>query len=203
MKFPKTPAIVKPFARGLVWNIVTDKKEIYLTFDDGPVVGVTDVILDVLKKYGANATFFCLGKQVEANKELFQRILLEGHAVGNHSYSHPNGWKTDNETYFENIQKGQQLIHSNLFRPPYGRISLSQIKALKMTYKIIMWDVLSYDYDASVPFEKCIENVVDNVENGSIVVFHDSEKAKANVLAALPKVLEYLTAKGYSFKGLA
>ena len=203
MKFPKTPAIVKPFARDLVWNISTAERIVYLTFDDGPVSGVTDVILDILESFNAKATFFCLGKQIEQNKALFERIKSEGHVLGNHSYNHPNGWKTNNQEYFDNVEKGNQLIRSKLFRPPYGRITLPQVKRLKESYKIIMWDVLSYDYDNSVTIEQCYKNVIENVEEGSIVVFHDSEKGRENVLNVLPKVLEYYSKKGYGFKSLA
>lgn len=202
MKFPKTPAIVKPFARDLVWNIPTDEKVVCLTFDDGPTPGVTDVVLDILNDFNAKATFFCLGKQVEKHAELFQRIIHEGHSIGNHSYTHLNGWKTKNEIYFQDIEKAQELIKSSLFRPPYGKISLSQAKHLKTQYKLIMWDVLSYDYDATVSTAECFKNVVDNVENGSIVVFHDSEKAKKNVVESLPLVLDYLCNNQYAFKAL-
>lgn len=202
MKFPKTPAIVKPFARDLVWNIATEEKVVYLTFDDGPTPNVTDKVLDILEQYSAKATFFCLGKQVEQFPGLFERTRSSGHTIGNHSYSHPNGWKTDNDAYFSDIEKAQQLINSKILRPPYGRITMSQVKHLKQNYKLIMWDVLSYDYDSSVSEQQCYNNVINNTENGSIVVFHDSEKAQQNVLNVLPKVLESLKESGFEFKPL-
>lgn len=199
MYFVKTPAIVKPFARDLVWNIATKEKVVYLTFDDGPTPGVTEQVLGLLKQYKAKATFFCLGEQVAQNPDLFNLLKEELHAIGNHSWSHPNGWKTSDATYFEDVEKAAQLISSSLFRPPYGKASKAQVKELKKHYKIIMWDVLSGDFDASNTPQQCFVNVRDNTAPGSIVVFHDSIKAKENMLYALEETLKYFGEREFRF----
>ena len=149
--------------------------------------------------HNIEATFFCLGKNVEEHPEIYQRILAEGHAVGNHSYSHPSGWKTKNEDYFKDVKKGNKTVQSKIFRPPYGRITRSQANKLKGEYNIIMWNVLSGDYDEKVSPERCLSNVVDNTESGSIIVFHDSEKAEQSLRYALPKAIEMLLVKGFKF----
>ena len=188
--FVKTPNLLKPLMGDMVWNIETDQNEIYLTFDDGPTPGVTDWVLDLLKQYNAQATFFCVGKNVVAHPELYWRILEEGHAVGNHSFDHPNGWDTKDEDYFKNVAQCAELVDSNLFRPPYGKISRSQSKKLREQYKLIMWDVLAGDFDLSITAEECYRNVVDNTSKGSIVVLHDSIKAEKNLKYVLPRVFE-------------
>jgi len=199
----KTPALLKPLAKDLLWHVETAQREVYFTFDDGPTPGVTEPTLDLLKQYNAQGTFFCLGKNTEANPELFSRIALEGHAVGNHTYDHPDGWKTSQIAYLRNVVSAKKTITSNLFRPPYGRITPAQVNALKNHFQLVMWDVLSADFDSNNSPEQCYENVVKNVNPGSIVVFHDSLKASTNMLFALERSLDYLSRDGYIFRALS
>jgi len=181
-----------------------DKKIIYLTFDDGPHPIATPFILDELKKYNAKATFFCIGKNVVEEHDLYRRILMEGHRVGNHSHTHVNGWKTADRAYIEDIQHAASYIDSNLFRPPYGRISRFQVNNLKsaFNFKVVMWDVLSADFDKSLSGEKCALNVIANARAGSIAIFHDSEKAFERMSIALPKVLLHFHEQGYAFHAI-
>lgn len=202
MYLAKSPNIIKKYYPTLVWDIPNDNNKIYLTFDDGPVSGVTEWVLDVLKQYNVKATFFCIGDNVQQNPAVYRRILNEGHAVGNHSQNHINGWKSDDEVYFDNIKKCTKLVDSNLFRPPYGRIKKSQLDKIQEDYKIIMWDVLSGDFDLKITSEKCYNNVVKNTRSGSIIVFHDSVKAAENLKHALPNVIEFLLAKGFVFDAI-
>lgn len=187
--------------KNLIWKISTKEKYIYLTFDDSPCLETTDFILKNLEKYNAEATFFCLGKNIEIHPSLYAKIL-EKHKIGNHSYSHLNGWKTKNNIYFEDIEKAQKIINSDIFRPPYGKITPFQIKVLKKKYKIVMWEVMSRDFSIKTPSEKCLENVLKHTKSGSIIVLHDSKKAKKNMQYILPKILKYYTEKGYIFKKL-
>ena len=201
--FVKTPLFFKWIFRGCVWNLQNEDKSIYLSFDDGPHPEVTSLVLDILKEYNAKATFFCIGKNVAAYPSVYQRIIDEGHAVGNHTYNHLNGWKTEDEEYLNDVYEAQKFIDSDLFRPPYGRISNFKIKLLsKLRYrmKIIMWTVLSGDFDPQISKETCCDNVILNTKSGSIVVFHDSEKAKEKMLYTLPLVLSHFKAKGFNFK---
>ncbi len=193
------PSFLRKIYSSLTWHIPVTDKKVFLTFDDGPVQEATPFVLDVLKKYNAHATFFCIGKNVEINPYLYNKILSEGHATGNHTHTHVNGWKTKCDAYIENVERCAENINSNLFRPPYGKISRKQIKALVPNYKIIMWDVLSYDFDKEVTQEKCLQNVLENVRPGSVIVFHDSIKAFNNMSYVLPIVLEKLTSLGYNF----
>jgi peptidoglycan/xylan/chitin deacetylase (PgdA/CDA1 family) len=202
MYIVKTPSIIKPFAKDFLWQVPTTEKEIYLTFDDGPTPGVTDIALDLLKASNAKATFFCLGKNVEAHSELFSRIKKEGHSIGNHSWDHPDGWKTHDVSYLKNVLRASKVIDSKLFRPPYGRITPKQIGALKHRFKAVMWTVLSADFDTTITPEKCLENVLNNIDNGSIVVFHDSIKAKTNMLYALEHSLQFFNEEGYTLRAL-
>ncbi len=198
----KIPKIVKLIAPTLVYDIKSDDKVVYLTFDDGPIPESTPAILDILDSISARATFFCLGKNVDKNRDLFNLIKQKNHSIGNHSYNHVNGWATKNKDYFDDIERAEELIDSNLFRPPYGKITPSQIKYLKGKYKIVMWDVLSGDFDPDINVKKCINNVVNNVKPGSIIVFHDSQKAKSITIKALPEILKLLSDSGYKFKGI-
>lgn len=182
------------------WQIPTEEKVVYLTFDDGPIPGVTSKVLQILKENQIKATFFCVGENVDKYPEIFNQIIEEGHLVGNHTYNHIKGFKCSNSIYFENIEKANKIIKSNLFRPPYGLLKNSQFNILKLKYKIIMWDVISCDYDSKLTPEDCFTNVINFVRNGSIITFHDSFKAEKNVLSALPKVIEYLKEQGYSFR---
>ena len=204
MYLTKTPFWLRSLYPSLVWRMqVQGEKKIYLTFDDGPHPQATPFVLDQLAAYGAKATFFCIGKNVAAEPDIYQRILAEGHTVGNHTQHHLNGWKTDDTTYLHDIATAEQYIYSNLFRPPYGRIKRSQIKALhQQQKKIIMWDVLSADFDTRLTGEACLAYVLYHTQPGSIVLFHDSAKAWDRMSVALPKVLEYFSEKGFRFEGI-
>jgi peptidoglycan/xylan/chitin deacetylase (PgdA/CDA1 family) len=200
--FIKTPWIVKQIFSSYVWNLSPNEHIVYLTFDDGPDPEVTPWVLDLLKQYNAHATFFCIGSNVEQYPEVYQRILNEDHVVGNHTYDHINGWKTNTDKYIADVDKASAFIKSNLFRPPYGKITTKQARqipsALQCTdAKIIMWDVLSADFDTNYSPEECLNNVVKNVTDGSIIVFHDSEKAFPNLKYSLLGSLEYLKKEGY------
>lgn len=192
--FIKIPWVVKKIFPDYIWHLPS-ADTVYLTFDDGPHPTITPWVLDQLKEHNAQATFFCIGSNVEKYPEVYQRILNEGHAVGNHTYRHLNGWKTDDKTYLEDILEAAALLNANLFRPPYGRIKNKQAKQLfriMPNVKIIMWDILGCDFDVSITPQQCLANVVENVSAGSIIVFHDSEKAFNNLRFALPKTLEFL-----------
>jgi peptidoglycan/xylan/chitin deacetylase (PgdA/CDA1 family) len=180
---------------------------VYLTFDDGPHPQITPWVLEQLKKYNALATFFCIGKNVLLYPEVYERIQAEGHSVGNHTQHHVNGWKVSTETYLDDVRAAAQIIKSRLFRPPYGRIKKAQAAQIKNALqqedaKIVMWDVLSADFDAALSPEQCVELVLKNATAGSVIVFHDSEKAAPNLQFALPKVLEALSRRKYVFKRL-
>ncbi|MBI3501797.1 MAG: polysaccharide deacetylase family protein [Bacteroidetes bacterium] len=195
-----------------VWRIPTKEKKIFLTFDDGPVPEITPWVLSTLKQFNAKATFFCVGENVEKHPEVFRQIISEGHSIGNHTYNHLNGWKTKKENYLENIERCNRIIKSQipstkaqekkLFRPPYGRIKNSQFSILNSQYSVVMWDVLSGDFDATTSEEKCLKNVLTKTREGSIVVFHDSMKAKRNLFYTLPKFLTCFFENGYQFKHL-
>jgi peptidoglycan-N-acetylglucosamine deacetylase len=206
MFFVKTPILLMKVFPELIWRYKEKEKEktnhIYLTFDDGPTPGITTWVLDQLRQFEAKGTFFCLGKNVEKNPDLYKRIIEEGHAVGNHTYSHLKGWQMDNTEYFNDIDLAGCLIESNLFRPPYGKFKNSQIKYLSDNYKIVMWDILSQDYSQNIPPDKVLSNVLENIRGGSIVVFHDSVKAEPNLTYALPRVLESLSEK-YEFRKIS
>ncbi|MDO7173409.1 polysaccharide deacetylase family protein [Mariniflexile sp. AS56] len=214
----KTPLVVKKMFPNYVWDIATNDNVIYLTFDDGPTPEITTWTLDTLKAFNAKATFFCIGNNIEKHPEIFQHILDEGHAIGNHTNNHIKGWKTKAKDYLENVSLCESVFknkipHSgtgnspspivNLFRPPYGQITPKQgKKLLGLGYKIIMWDILSFDWEKDIPKETCLKNVLSKTTNGSIVVFHDSVKASKNMQYVLPKVLKYYSKKGFSFKAL-
>jgi|SRR5687768_2253406 len=197
-----TPQYVQALFPGLTWKMPGDEKIIYLTFDDGPIPEVTPWILDTLEAYNAKATFFCVGDNVRKYPDIYQHILSSGHTVGNHTLNHLSGWSTENIPYFHNIRHCARVVSSGLFRPPYGKLRPSQISFLQRHYQIIMWDVLSADFDNDITPEDCFQNVIQNAEQGSIVVFHDSLKAETNLRFALPQVLEYFSAKGFQFNAL-
>ena len=203
--FVKTPWWLRKLYRGLVWRIPTVEKVLYLSFDDGPHPVATPFVLDELAKYGAKGTFFCIGKNVEAHPEIYRRIMMEGHRVGNHTQDHLNGWKVDDRRYLESIREAARRIDSDLFRPPYGRIGPLQSSVLRSApfhYNIIMWDVLSADFDRALTGERCARNVIRYGRPGSIVVFHDSEKAFDRLREALPMVLKEFAARGYRFDAI-
>nr|MBC7613969.1 polysaccharide deacetylase family protein [Pseudopedobacter sp.] len=206
----KTPLLLKKiYPKNLLWNKSRADKNIFLTFDDGPIPIVTPWVLKTLKNFNAKATFFCIGENIIKHPKVFEQLKADGHQVGNHTFNHLKGSKTDDKTYFENYLKCQQITQTNLFRPPYGRIKRSQIKLIQASNKpenvnqkptIIMWDVLSGDFDINHSPEKCLKNILRHTENGSIVVFHDSIKAWETLEYVLPKALAYWTTQGYQFK---
>jgi peptidoglycan-N-acetylglucosamine deacetylase len=194
------------FPKGLVWSIDTDQTPtVYITFDDGPHPTATPFVLELLKKYNAHATFFCVGHNVTKFLGVYQRILAEGHKTANHTFNHMNGRKTDDATYLANIENAARHIDSNLFRPPYGMIRGTQAKQLRQLHpdwKIIMWSVLSGDFDRYLPAEKCLQNVLRNIKPGAIILFHDSEKAWDRMSFALPRVLEHCRQQGWKMNAI-
>ncbi|PKB16211.1 polysaccharide deacetylase family protein [Flavobacterium sp. 5] len=202
----KTNTFIKKIFSNYVWDIPNTANKVYITFDDGPTPDVTNWVLEELKKYQAKATFFCIGKNIESNPDLFKKVIDEGHAIGNHTFNHYNGWKTNTEDYLKNIFQCQTEINkinsanNKLFRPPYGKIKTSQSKRLKqLGYRVIMWDVLSADFDQTITPEKCLENVLQNVVSGSIIIFHDSVKGFKNLEYVLPQSLKILKERGFTF----
>lgn len=183
----------------MVWDIPNEENKIYLTFDDGPIPEVTEWVLDLLKQYNIKATFFCLACNAVKNPNIYSKIIEAGHTVGNHSYHHLSGWDSDDENYLTNIKKANEYLNAKLFRPPYGRIKKSQISQVVEDYKVIMWDVLSGDFDPKTTPQKCYNNVIKNTKTGSVIVFHDSIKAEENLKNALPKAIEYLLERGFVF----
>lgn len=207
MYFVKTPRLLKKLYNRYIWSLPAAEKKIFLTFDDGPHPVATPFVLEQLRYWNAKATFFCLGKNVLTEKALYQALLSEGHRIGNHTHNHLNGWETDTRTYLNNVLQAARYIDSQLFRPPYGRIKKKQGRLLQggtlgQTFRVIMWDVLSGDFDRSLAPEKCLDHVLKHTRNGSIVVFHDSEKAFKNLSFALPRMLEYFSGKGFTFEAL-
>jgi peptidoglycan/xylan/chitin deacetylase (PgdA/CDA1 family) len=205
----KTHFFIKKVFPRYVWSLPNSKKIVYLTFDDGPTPKITDFVLSELSKFTAKATFFCIGANIKKHPNLFAEILADGHQIGNHTFNHLNGWQTNNEDYLENVllcENEIEKISNNrykLFRAPYGKIRSFQANILlKKGYKIIMWDVLSADFDTSISREKCLKNVIDNVQYGSIIVFHDSVKAFPNLEYTLPKALAILKDRGFSFEAI-
>lgn len=207
MYFVRPNWLMRKMYSSAVWRIPTEEKKIFLTFDDGPIPEITPWVLKILKQFNAKATFFCVGENIEKHPEIFQQIITEGHFIGNHTYNHLNGWKTNTKIYFENISMCNSIIQSrnsqfairNLFRPPYGRMKRSQSSIINKKYSIIMWDVLSGDFDKNTSEAKCLKNVLAKTREGSIVVFHDSIKAKRNLFYSLPKFLEHFSEKGFTF----
>ena len=203
--FIKTPWWLKKIYSSYIWSVDTKEKILYLTFDDGPHQLATPFVLDELKKHNAKATFFCIGKNVLAEPGIYRRIIDEGHAVGNHTQNHLNGWKTKDDTYLADVSEAGKFIDSILFRPPYGRITFFQAKNIKSALKkpaakIIMWDVISGDFDDSLTGEQCLQNIILNAEKGSIIVLHDSQKAFSRLIFFLPLVLKFFEDKGYRFE---
>jgi peptidoglycan/xylan/chitin deacetylase (PgdA/CDA1 family) len=192
-----------------VWSLPSTEKVIYLTFDDGPIPDVTEFVLDQLNLFNAKATFFCVGENIKKHPSIFKKIVENGHSYGNHTYNHIKGWSHSDEYYFENIAKFENELKlqnyqpSTIFRPPYGRIKNSQGKILLKKYKIIMWNLLTCDYDKNLKPELCLKNTIKNTKSGAIIVFHDSLKAEHNLRYVLPLYLEYLKKEGYNFKTIS
>lgn len=202
MYLVKSPFLLRWYYPSLLWNKVRSEKVLYLTFDDGPIPDVTPFVLKTLKSFNAKATFFCIGDNIIKHREIYEQLKKDGHQIGNHTFNHLRGWATADADYLENFNKCQRLTNTQLFRPPYGRIKKSQIRALKTQHpdiQIVMWDVLSGDFDSQLAPQKCYENVVKNSQNGSIVVFHDSIKAFERLEYALPLALKHFTSQGYAF----
>ena len=195
----KTPALIRWLNPRSVWRIPSSEKVLYLTFDDGPIPEITPWVLDTLREADAKATFFCVGDNVRKYPDLYERICMEGHSTGNHTFNHLNGWRTPTDAYLHNVAQCAGLVNSDLFRPPYGRLRASQRAALRRTYKIVMWDVLSGDFDPGITSEKCLHNVVAHAKAGSVVVLHDSLKAARHLRFVLPRILAYFSQKGYRF----
>ena len=226
MRLVTTPKILRLFYPSFLWEMPKGEKKIYLTFDDGPHPTITPQVLEILKKFNAKATFFCVGNNVKKYKDTFEMIKREGHSVGNHTFNHEKGLITKTKDYVDSVIEADALIQSPLFRPPHGRIKFSQIRELKkklrisesqnlrnsesqklrnsetQQLKIVAWTVISYDWDKSLTPDDCYNNVIKNAGDGSIIVFHDSEKAVNNMIPALIKVLEYYSDKGYTFEKL-
>lgn len=188
---------------GIIWDIRDAGKTIFLTFDDGPTPKITEKVLNILDTFQAKATFFCLGRNVERSPEIYNEILNRGHITGNHTYSHLKGWKTNNTQYFEDIELASKFIQSYLFRPPYGQIRRSQIAELRNKYRIVLWEVMSHDYEQRLSKERSLRAMLRYTKEGSILVFHDSAKAYSKLEYILPRFLEHFSSIGYSFKVLS
>lgn len=198
----KTPQFIQDLFPNFTWRIPGKEKILYLTFDDGPIPEVTPWVLEQLDTYDAKATFFCVGKNIERHPDVFKQVIKAGHAVGNHTNNHLNGWSSDNLNYFHDIRHCARVVNTTLFRPPYGRMKPKQAQFLQRHYRIVMWDVLSGDFDPNISVEQCLDNVVSNARPGSIVVFHDSLKAQHTLTHVLPKVLKHFSELGYQFHAL-
>lgn len=202
MYFVNAPIFLRWYYPNVTWNRSRDEKNLYLTFDDGPIPEITPWILDTLRDFNVKATFFCVGENIEKNPEIFERIVKNGHQVGNHTYNHLKGWNHSDEAYIMNVMKCHRLTKSYLFRPPYARAKKSQIALLKNQFEMIYWDVLSGDFDVGLSPQNCLKNVLKYTQNGSIIVFHDNIKAISRVQYALPKAIEHFLKQGYTFKTL-
>ena len=197
--FVKTPSIAKYLYPSLVWKKNTEQKKIWITFDDGPDEKVTPFLVSLLGKYNIKATFFIIGSQAKKHPELVKLIINSGHKIGNHSFSHLNGFSTDNNKYLEDVEQAKKYIDSDIFRPPYGKITPFQIKNLKKDFKIIMWDIMSWDFKENISSNKIYKNVINNIENGSIILFHNNLKSYNNLKKSLKIILEKLKEQEYQF----
>lgn len=205
MIFHRTPGFLRQLYPSLVWSMSSHEKSIYLTFDDGPIPGLTEFILDTLHSFQASATFFCVGHNLVKNREIAQRAIEEGHQLANHTYHHTNGWKLPTYNYLKNMELCENELKTlnqskKLFRPPYGKMKRAQIKSIKQSHSIIMWDVLSGDYSKKIQPKQCLLNTIKSTKNGSIVLFHDNVKAQKNVEYALPRYIEHFRNKDFQFK---
>lgn len=198
----KTPTFIQNIFPNFLWSKPEEDKTLYLTFDDGPIPEVTPWVLEQLANYNAKGTFFCVGENIVKHPEVFEQVKAARHSVGNHTQNHLNGWTTDNLAYFHNIRHCARLVDSDLFRPPYGRLKPKQANFLQRHYTIVMWDVLSGDFDTNITGEQCFQNVLRGTKDGSIIVFHDSIKARPRLEYVLPRVLEHYSKLGYKFETL-
>lgn len=197
--FVKPPVLVRKISSRMVWRIPTDEKIIFLTFDDGPMPGMTDWILDELDRFNAKGTFFCVGENVKKHPDLYQEIINRGHHTGNHTFQHRNSFKTSIVEFVKDVYRARKVIDSRLLRPPYGRIRPLAARILVPRFRIVLWDVLSMDYDQELEPKMVLYNVVSKVRPGSIVVFHDNVKAEKNLRFVLPHVLDHFSRQGYKF----
>src|SRR5512145_3347798 len=202
MKLVRVPRMLKRIFPDITWDIHSTDPVLYLTFDDGPTPGITPEVISILTRYNAGATFFCIGRNVERNPDIYRHVLEHHHTTGNHTYSHLKGWYTSDCEYFDDITLASQFVTSGLFRPAYGMITPGQLRRLKQHYRVVLWDVMSYDFDSGTNPGRCLANVINNVHPGSIVVFHDSVKASEKIFYALPRVLEYFSERGYTFRSI-
>ncbi len=203
MYLVKPPYLLRRLSdKNIHWEVKTQEKILYYTFDDGPIPELTPKVLQILKKYNAKATFFMVADNIQKHKDVYQQVIDEGHAIGNHSYNHVKGWKLSDKEYYDNIEQANKIINSKLFRPPYGQITPKQIKELSKKYHIILWSVLSGDYDKKTSPEKCLNNIIRNAKKGSIIVLHDNIKAETNMLFALEESLIHYSKLGYRFHNL-
>ena len=205
----KTPAIIQKLFPKMIWRKKSTQPRIYLTFDDGPIPQATPMVLRHLADFQARATFFCVGENIEKHPAIFDEVLAQGHAVGNHTQNHLNGWQVDLDNYLDNVKRCQQIINERtgnnlppLFRPPYGRLSYNQVSSIIEHYQIVMWDVLSGDFSEAVSAEKCLKKSLQHTSSGSIIVFHDSLKTMDKLDQVLPKFLDHFSRKGFSFESL-
>jgi peptidoglycan-N-acetylglucosamine deacetylase len=202
MIFSRPPYLLRLFYRQFIWRFSNSEKAIYLTFDDGPHPEITPWVLQQLKQYNAKATFFMVGKNAADHPEIVSEIIANGHSIGNHTFNHLNGWETSRKDYISDVDKCHEIFDSKLFRPPYGKIKPEQAKHLVGRFKIIMWDVLSRDYDQKISPNMCFKIIKYFSRNGSIIVFHDSKKAERNLYYSLPRTLEHFSGKGFEFKAI-
>ncbi len=202
MYLVKTPKLIQALMPAYLWNIPTREKIIYLTFDDGPIPEVTPWVMETLRLYDARATFFCVGENVWRYPEIFRQVMAAGHSVGNHTYNHLNGWRTENLNYLHNVRHCARMVPGNLFRPPYGRLLPSQRAFLERHYRIVMWDVLSGDFDPLQSAAQCLDNVLQNTRPGSIIVLHDSLKTREKLFELLPRLLSHFSMLGYRFEAI-
>lgn len=199
----RPPKVYRWLYRKAIFRLSNREKTVYLTFDDGPHPEVTPAVLDILRGHQVKATFFVLGKNVLEHPELIQDMKAQGHVVANHGMNHLNGWQTDTETYVNDALEGKKITGSSLFRPAYGKLTLGQYNRLRKTETIVFWDVISGDFDHQIDEQRVISNVLKNVENGSVIVMHDSKKAMNNLIGSLNEIIVKLKQEGFCFGTLS